>query len=224
MLSCELATTLLSSISMKESSMTTPIEFQPGQRIHVDTDHPDWGHVCTEAIIIDIDIFDEKGKESSEVLIKAQGIIPNILVPLGDISLADLDLDLSTVKDLCLYSSNTVKDSCGNLTGIVKPKSYPYTLRLTKLERDAIDFVDNRYSHGHDLFLLLCQADWWPEVNDVSYGDDSEDVSWESDEDIEFMFEEWLAWNARSLLEFSDYELFGDGLKRKFLEFLDGII
>ena len=48
-----------------------------------------------------------------------------------------------------------------------------YTLTLTRPERAAIDWIGDRYSHGHDLYLQLCRADW----GDAEGWDDQEPIT-----------------------------------------------
>ena len=35
-----------------------------------------------------------------------------------------------------------------------------YKLTLTSGDREAVDWVDYRYSNGHDLYDLLCEGEW----------------------------------------------------------------
>ena len=70
-----------------------------------------------------------------------------------------------------------------------------YRLTLTAGERKAIDWIGNRYSHGHDLYKLL-----WThcEPADNTY-------DWDSDKAITFEVSEDVAWQIAAIAEECEY-------------------
>jgi len=87
-----------------------------------------------------------------------------------------------------------------------------YKLVLTAEDRQAIDFVGDRYGHGYTLFLEL-----------VSCMDDSED--WDSHVDIEFTIPEHVAWRCQSLIEEDPYlSCLGEELKSKLINLSESIV
>ena len=70
-----------------------------------------------------------------------------------------------------------------------------YQLTLSKSERDAIDFVGHRYSHGNDLYDLL----WGGEVTSSP-----DEVEWADDEKITFHIPEWVAWDMNTAIPQDD--------------------
>lgn len=89
-----------------------------------------------------------------------------------------------------------------------------YTLTLTKSERDAIDWVGNRYAHGDQLFRIL-----------ISQNETSDD-DWDADKDILFSLPEWAAWEVYEIGEESNFlwDCFCPGLVAKMNEFCDKIV
>lgn len=100
-----------------------------------------------------------------------------------------------------------------------KEQTMSYRLTLTKNDRKAIDWIGDRYSHGHDLFKLICQADW--EVNEEL---PILEFDWESDLDMTFVLPEILAWELQDLLEDSHFECFSGELVAKLLNFMGAIV
>ena len=95
-----------------------------------------------------------------------------------------------------------------------------YKLMLTHSERQAIDWVGNRYGHGDDLFNILMGCEW--KEND---GDD-EEVEWDTDYDITFEIPENLAWEIREIAESGEYmwDCFSSKLSEKMTDFCLEII
>jgi hypothetical protein len=58
-----------------------------------------------------------------------------------------------------------------------------YQLELTREERAAMDWIGDRYFHGHDLAMLLSGLS---------------EVDWESDETIDYRIPEHVAWAWRA--------------------------
>jgi hypothetical protein len=102
----------------------------------------------------------------------------------------------------------------------------PYTLTLTKSERDAIDWISDRYSNGYALYRLL----WLdtPEdcitINQPHAWDES--PGWDSDCDIKFRVPEHVAWQIKDNAESEDghWPCFSPELASKMQTFIDGII
>ncbi len=53
-------------------------EYQPGDRVHIDTDHEEWGRVASDATIIEI--------QKDGLLVNAESIRANIIVPFTDVA------------------------------------------------------------------------------------------------------------------------------------------
>ena len=70
-----------------------------------------------------------------------------------------------------------------------------YTLTLTSGQRQAIDFVGDRYAHGDNLFDILMGCEWHDET------DRAEVVEWDSSEDITFWIPEHRAWEINEIRE-----------------------
>jgi len=64
---------------------------------------------------------------------------------------------------------------------------YAYTLTLSLVEREAIDWVGHRYSHGNDLFDILMECHF--------------EGDWDAPYDITFHFPEYLAWRVLTVQE-----------------------
>ena len=66
-----------------------------------------------------------------------------------------------------------------------------YFMTLTKDDRQAIDWIGDRYSHGSDLKKIL-------ESEEVKT---SPDADWESDLDITYHLPEYKAWELKEIVE-----------------------
>jgi hypothetical protein len=91
-----------------------------------------------------------------------------------------------------------------------------YHLTLTAGERKAIDWIGNRYDHGHDLFKLL-----WVE----SYAAPNS-ADWDYAGDITFSIPEFVAWDIRDMGERNNYlwDCFAPELVNKLNAFCDKIV
>ncbi len=91
-----------------------------------------------------------------------------------------------------------------------------YTLTLTAPERKAIDFVGGRYWHGHDLYRIL-----WTECKQSP-----NDVDWDSEDDIQFLIPEHIAWDIDRAASEDNYQfdLFGGELFDKLLTLCGQIV
>ena len=92
-----------------------------------------------------------------------------------------------------------------------------YKLTLTASERQAIDWIGNRYSHGDDLFDLLCEVEWEGIKKDEDWG-------WFCEKDITFLIPENIAWQISDLLQNSLYECFAPELVEKLTNFCAEVI
>ena len=90
-----------------------------------------------------------------------------------------------------------------------------YKLALTASERQAIDWVGYRYSHGDDLYKLLCKCDWFPNDRD-----------WDSPKEIEFAVSENIAWQIADIGEESNWfwDCFAEELARKLTDFCMSVV
>lgn len=88
-----------------------------------------------------------------------------------------------------------------------------YTLTLTHGERQAIDWIGERYSHGVELSLLL-----W---SDSKVMDDH--AEWDDDCDMVFTVPESVAWEIARIVE-EGLDCFSPTLVRKLREFADKIV
>lgn len=88
-----------------------------------------------------------------------------------------------------------------------------YTLILTKSERDAFDWVGDRYFTGEETKKLL--LDCLPEG-----------VEWDSDKEITFNIPEHIAWEIENLAERENYSFpcFAKGLFDKMYTFCLNIV
>lgn len=66
-----------------------------------------------------------------------------------------------------------------------------YKLTLTKSERSAIDWIGDRYSHGHDLYKLLLTC--------------PSDEQWDSHGDVTYQIPEHVAWQIGEMGESDNY-------------------
>jgi hypothetical protein len=101
--------------------------------------------------------------------------------------------------------------------------SHPYKLTLTKEERKAIDWIGNRYPHGHDLYRLL-----WIEskVENESCINPWDLADWGYDEDITFLIPESVAWeiDAMGLGSCYKWDCFSDELVIKLNAFCGQLV
>lgn len=92
-----------------------------------------------------------------------------------------------------------------------------YELTLTAGERQAIDWIGDRYFHGHELWDLLtsCSVD----------GADPCEV-WSDEGDVTFLIPEHVAWAIRDGFEAEGrtFDCLGEELTTKLTTFLDSII
>jgi hypothetical protein len=90
-----------------------------------------------------------------------------------------------------------------------------YELTLTKADRDAIDWIGNRYWHGSDLFDLLVTCD-------TDQDDHPELAPWQTDGDVTFKIPESVAWEMRDKANEIDwlFDCFSDEFSQKLTDFL----
>lgn len=81
-----------------------------------------------------------------------------------------------------------------------------YRLELSEEDREAIDWVGGRYSHGSDLWFIL-----------ADYGE------WDAEGSVVFEIPEHAAWDIRELLEDSLFDCFSEELIDKIRTFLESI-
>jgi len=88
-----------------------------------------------------------------------------------------------------------------------------YQLTLTYSERQAIDFVGHRYSHGHELASLLAECT-------------EELEKWTEKGDMTFNIPEHVAWGIQVIAEECNYlwDLFGTALSTKMTNFCMEIV
>lgn len=115
-------------------------------------------------------------------------------------------------------------------------KYHHYQLLLTHSERQAIDFVGDRYRHGDDLYDVLINSIWNKvkenQVNENAipgYSLIDEDIEWNGDYDIMFLISEHISWEIKDIIdaEIKDNKaltLFDDNLQCKLIEFCNRII
>ena len=91
----------------------------------------------------------------------------------------------------------------------------PYKLTLTMEEREAINWIGDRYGHGDSLYKLLLRC----ESNDESNDD------WNQDE-ITYQIPENVAWQINEIGEESNFlwDCFADDLAQKMSEFCMAIV
>lgn len=93
-----------------------------------------------------------------------------------------------------------------------------YTLTLTKADRDAIDWVGDRYSGAPAIFKVWQETETNPERD------------WSDDGDFTLVIPEHLAWEIRDAAEsdaeggHSTWPCFAPSLKNKLDAFLDSIV
>ncbi len=66
-----------------------------------------------------------------------------------------------------------------------------YSITLNKNDRQAIDWIGDRYSHGSDLKQILESEDVKP----------SPDEPWESGQEITYRLPEYKAWELKEIVE-----------------------
>lgn len=91
-----------------------------------------------------------------------------------------------------------------------------YTLTLTQSDRQAIDWVGNRYGHGNDLFkLLMYNCDSFPIEQE-----------WHENGNMSFAVPEHVAWHIREIGEECEYrwDCFATSLANKMTEFCNKIV
>lgn len=97
-----------------------------------------------------------------------------------------------------------------------------YKLTLTHSERKAIDWIGDRYRHGHELYTLLCKGDWTTESGDELTAD------WDCADALVITMPEHVAWEVRDLIEDSSEGVILPCLAVDFavklINFCDGII
>jgi len=88
-----------------------------------------------------------------------------------------------------------------------------YTLTLTESEREAFDWVGNRYSNGNAMAKLICEG----LPIDTEWGDKG---------DITFNIPESAAWAIAELAKEDDesFPCFSEDLTLKMLSFLERIV
>lgn len=98
-----------------------------------------------------------------------------------------------------------------------------YTLTLTNGERKAIDWVGDRYAHGHDFYKMLCDCEW-----QVSGEPEGLEIDWSSQCDISFVMSEPIAWEISEFLaeayDDDKFACFSGELVSKLLNFMGAIV
>jgi hypothetical protein len=91
-----------------------------------------------------------------------------------------------------------------------------YHLKLTATERKAIDWIGDRYAHGHDLYKVL-----WVQAKPTP-----EDADWDSPCDITFVISESVAWQIHEIAEECEYrwDCFAPSLATKLTRFCEQIV
>lgn len=95
----------------------------------------------------------------------------------------------------------------------MKTLETPYELTLTQVEREAIDWIGHRYTHGDELYQALCKAQWSPA-----------DADWGSATPITFQMPEHVAWQVREAIEGDDCTCLDEPMAAKLWRFSDSII
>lgn len=94
-----------------------------------------------------------------------------------------------------------------------------YTLTLEESERDAIDWVGDRYAHGYKLRKVLQLGEVrcpWPDC----------DPEWHYNVPLEFILPEYVAWQVEAIRDEDEgrWTLFPPSLARKLNDFCDNIV
>lgn len=92
-----------------------------------------------------------------------------------------------------------------------------YYLTLSKKDRDAIDWIGNRYSHGNDLFRALNNCQLHDEVDDAGW-------NWDDEVSLTFSIPESLAWEISDIIDSDDLACFSSELRNKLYEFQANIV
>lgn len=95
-----------------------------------------------------------------------------------------------------------------------------YQLTLTHSERAAIDWVGNRYAHGHELFVQL----WCHSTQQVVFTEEKDELNWDDPDPITFYIPENVAWRIKELIEQDNLACFNHELRVKLEEFRDSIV
>lgn len=90
-----------------------------------------------------------------------------------------------------------------------------YTLTLSKVERDAIDWVGHRYFGGDELRDILFRSS-----DNIGFGD----VWYESLDDMTFNVRESDAWAIKEGIDRDGLPCFGPDLCEKLYHFVDSIV
>lgn len=99
-----------------------------------------------------------------------------------------------------------------------------YKLTLALKERQAIDWIGNRYRHGNDLCEILCCR--YVIKYSLSHDIKEEDLEWSGDYDITFNVPEHIAWLINDIIKERNYALdcFDGDLKYKLISFSENIV
>lgn len=89
-----------------------------------------------------------------------------------------------------------------------------YQLTLSRAERQAIDWIGNRYWNGNELFTLL-----WCDSSVEGNTDE-----WDAPEDITFMIPEHVAWIIQENAESEGFPCFSPELSEKFYTLMNQIV
>lgn len=95
-----------------------------------------------------------------------------------------------------------------------------YKLTLTRPEREAIDWVGTRYSHGMELWQEL----WCNCTQITAYCEEADETEWNDPKPITFHIPEHVAWKVKELIEQDNLACFGHELRVKLEEFRDNIV
>jgi hypothetical protein len=89
-----------------------------------------------------------------------------------------------------------------------------YELILSKSEREAIDWVGDRYATGDAFYKCLLKGRWMP------------DQMWGDEVDLTFLIPEHIAWEIKELFEQEEmrFPCFASPFAAKLLNFADKII
>lgn len=93
-----------------------------------------------------------------------------------------------------------------------------YVLTLTHGERQAIDWVGDRYSCGDDLSSLL----WGVNSNGVE--SDPPHANWDDARSITFFIPEAIAWDIRDLIERDGLPCFAPEFSEKLYDFASKVV
>lgn len=89
-----------------------------------------------------------------------------------------------------------------------------YKLTLTKVERNAFDWIGNRYATGNDVAAMLDDVKCMPE-----------NKAWDDEEDITFTIPEHVAWAIKECRdEENGWPCFNENLTAKMEYFVNSIV